>query len=76
VGWIVELRSQLGLEVEARQVVTASLSGIFAECVQAGRRRVDLLTGDAIVTVVVRWIPELSARCGTRLARPLLNRSR
>jgi len=36
---------------------TSSLSGIFAGCVQAGRRRDDQLTGGATVTVVVRWIP-------------------
>jgi hypothetical protein len=26
--------------------------------------------GNAKVTVVVPWVPELSVRCGTRVARP------
>src|SRR5829696_1396832 len=45
------------------------LSGTFAGCVQAARARDDQLTGGATVTVVVRWIPRLTFRYGTRMAR-------
>jgi hypothetical protein len=52
-----------------RQARDSSLSGIFAGCVQAGRRRDDQFTGDATVTVVARWIPRSTSRYGTRMAR-------
>jgi hypothetical protein len=48
---------------------TSSLSGIFAGCVHAGRARHGQLSGPMTVTVVVRSIPRLTLRCGTRVAR-------
>jgi hypothetical protein len=47
-----------GRIVRAR--ATASLSGIFAGCVQAARALGDQVIGDMSVTVVVRWVPDLS----------------
>ena len=48
---------------------TSSLSGAFAGCVQAVRALGDQVIADMSVTVVVRWVPRLSARCGTWVAR-------
>jgi hypothetical protein len=45
------------------------LSGIFAGCVQAARQGGGQVIGDMPVTVVVRWLPGLSVRCGTRMAQ-------
>ena len=56
----------LGLEPEI-----SSLSGTFAGCVQAARALGDQVIGDMPLTVVVRSVPGLSARYGTRVARPM-----
>jgi hypothetical protein len=45
------------------------LSGTFAGCVQAGSAEDDQLIGGVQLTVVVRWLPGLPVRCGTRVAR-------
>jgi hypothetical protein len=47
-----------------------SLSGISGGCVHAGRAGDDQLIGGVELTVVVRWVPGLPVRCGTRVARP------
>jgi hypothetical protein len=44
--------------------------GIFAGCVVAARAHGDQVIGDMSVTVVVRSVPGLTVRCGTRVARP------
>jgi hypothetical protein len=49
---------------------SASLLGTCAGCVQAGRAHGGQFSGDLRVTVVVRSVPGLSVRCGTRVARP------
>jgi hypothetical protein len=48
---------------------TSSLSGTFAGCVQAGRATDDQPIGLEKVTVAVRSVPGLTARCGTRVER-------
>jgi hypothetical protein len=45
--------------------------GISAECVQAARALGIQVIDDMSVTVVVRTVPELSVRCGMRVARPV-----
>jgi hypothetical protein len=52
---------------------TSSLSGIFARCVQAARGLGGQVVADMSVTAVVRSVPWLSARYGTRVARPMLD---
>jgi hypothetical protein len=49
---------------------TSSLSGMFAGCVQAARQGGGQFTGRMAVTVVVRSVPWLTLRYGTRVARP------
>jgi hypothetical protein len=49
----------------------SSLLGTFAGCVQAARAQGEQVRGDISVTVVVRSVPGLSVRCGTRVARPV-----
>jgi hypothetical protein len=47
----------------------SSLSGISPGCVQADESEDGQLIGAVLVTVVVRWVPGLSVRCGTQMAR-------
>jgi hypothetical protein len=47
----------------------SSLSGMFAGCVHAGGARDGQLIRLVVLTVTVRWVPGLSVRCGTRVAR-------
>jgi hypothetical protein len=49
---------------------TSSLSGTFSGCIHPGRASHGQVSGRMAVTVVVRWAPDLSVRCGTRVARP------
>jgi hypothetical protein len=51
---------------------TSSLSGTFAGYVQAARVLGDQVMGDMSVPVIVRSVPGLSVRCGTRVARPVV----
>jgi hypothetical protein len=58
-GWQADMADQI-----------SSLSGIFGGCIHAGRAGDDQLIGGVELTVVVRWVPGLPVRCGTRVARP------
>jgi hypothetical protein len=49
--------------------MNSSLSGTFAGCVLAASAFGDQVIGDMSVTVVVRPVPSLTVRCGTRVAR-------